>query len=467
VKGSTGELTSGGNQCRVRAGSPLAEITSVDSTPSRFRSLLRTARKSAVAVFLLGAQTALAVSTFNPQIRLGYRNGDQWEPAIAADTHGHVYVLYPQYGAVPGCRSCTAPSMNLLVSDDNGVSWQDSKPILPFPTGQFDPQIVVEPVNQTVYASWLQNNKRDIVVARSLDYGRNWSFSWAQRGREETDKPVLAVRGADVYVGFNHEERFVVAASHDAGQTFRTFLVNPNAEPGSSLAGGAAVDPSGNIFFGWTAYAREQMQTRPASIYISRSTDGGRSWSTSLLDQSSAPPECEEQGCGTGFLGAQISVASDSAGSLYAVWNAGALSGGSERIYFSSSTTAGVTWSARKGMSRAAQGVEHAFPAIVAGPPGDVRIAWMDARQSESGHPDHPLWNTFYRESTNGGATWEDEVQLSAPVRNYSYILPNGFRFPFGDYFGLALDNNGNTHAVWGEGQDYKSPGSIWYTRGR
>jgi hypothetical protein len=118
-------------------------------------------------------------------------------------------------------------------------------------------------------------------------------------------------------------------------------------------------------------------------------------------------------------------------------------------------------------MSRAAQGVEHAFPAIVAGPPGDVRIAWMDARQSESGHPDHPLWNTFYRESTNGGATWEDEVQLSAPVRNYGYILPNGFRFPFGDYFGLALDNNGNTHAVWGEGQDYKSPGSIWYTRGR
>ena len=357
--------------------------------------------------------------------------------------------------------------MNLLISNDNGVSWQASKPVLPFPSGQFDPQIVVDPVNETVYASWLQNNKRDIVVARSMDYGSTWSFSWAERGREETDKPVLAVRGTDVYVGFNREERFLVAASHDAGQTFRTFLINPNAEPGSSLAGGATIDPSGNVFFGWTAYAKGQWQAHPAAVYISRSMDGGRTWSTVLLDQSSAPPECLEQGCENGFLGAQIALASDPAGALYAAWNAGAVNGGPERIYFSSSTTAGATWSARMGVSSAPQGVEHAFPAIAAGGAGDVRIAWMDARMSEDGHPERAVWNTFYRASTNGGATWADETQLSRPARNYGYILSNGFRFPFGDYFGLAVDSQGNTHAVWGEGQNYKSPGSIWYTRGQ
>src|SRR5215471_17276011 len=262
----------------------------------RFNFVASIAQKTALWLLLMGVPAALAVSSFAPQLRLGYRVGDQWEPSIAADGHGRVYVLYPQYGATPGCATCTAPSMNLLISDDNGISWHPSKPLLPFPTGQYDAQIVVDPIDrQTVYASWLQNNKRDIVVARSLDNGRNWSFSWAERGREETDKPVLTVRGADVYVGFNREERFLVAASHDAGQTFRAAVVNPNAGPGSSLAGGAAVDPSGNVFFGWTAYAREQMRTRLASIYISRSSDGGRSWSTSLLDQSSAPPECEEQ----------------------------------------------------------------------------------------------------------------------------------------------------------------------------
>jgi len=399
---------------------------------------------------------------------MGYRNGDQWEPAIAADGRGHVYILYPQYGAVPDCAICKAPTMALMISDNDGASWRGSKIILPFSTGQFDPQIVVDPADrQTVYASWLQNNRRDIVVARSLDFGRNWSFSWAERGREETDKPVLTVRGADVYVGFNREERLLVAASHDAGQTFSLAYVNPNAEPGSSLAGGATVDPTGAVFFGWTAYVRDDMQRRPASIYVSRSNDGGRNWNTQLIDQSSAPPPCEEENCGTGFLGAQIALASDTAGALYALWNAGGTHGGAERIYFSSSTTGGATWSSRVNVSSAGPTVEHAFPTIVASSSGDVRIAWMDTRANEPGHPNRPLWNTFYRSSTNGGATWSGETQLSGGVRGYDYILPAGFRFPFGDYFGLAIDSSGITHGVWGEGKDYKSPGSIWYTRGR
>ncbi len=414
------------------------------------------------------AQAALAVGVFTPQTHLGYHTGDQWEPAIAADGHGHLYVLYPQYGAVPDCPNCTAPSVALTVSSDNGQTWQAAKALLPFSTGQFDPQIVVDPVDrQTVYASWMQNEKRDIIVARSLDFGRSWSFSWAERGQEDADKPVLTVRGADVYVGFNHEENFFVAASHDAGQTFSTIQVNPNAAPGSSLAGGATVDPSGNVYFGWTGYARHEMPSRPVSVYVSRSADGGRTWTTQLLDVSSAPPDCDAQLCETGFLGAQIALASDAAGALYALWNAGGANGGPERIYFSSSTTGGASWSERVNVSNAAAGVEHAFPAVVGGVSGDVRIAWMDARAVDSAHPNRRLWNTFYRSSTNGGATWNTETRLSGLAQGYDYILRGGFRFPFGDYFGLAIDGDGATHAVWGEGRNYKAPGSIWYARGR
>jgi hypothetical protein len=436
---------------------------------SHFHVVPRTVRKAAwwLLLVLAIAPVALAVSSFAPQSRLGYRTGDQWEPAMAADSHGHLYVLYPQYGAVPDCPACTAPTVALLISDDNGLTWHPSKALAPSSTGQFDPQIVVDPVDhQTVYASWMQNNKRDIIVARSLDFGRNWSFSFAERGPADADKPVLAVRGTDVYVGFNHEQRFFVAASHDAGQTFTVANVNANASPGWSLAGGATVDPTGNVFFGWTEYARYDMPTRPVSVYISRSSDGGRSWSTLLLDQSTAPPACEAQHCETGYLGAQVALASDAAGALYALWNAGSANGGPERIYFSSSTTAGATWSARVSVSGAAANVEHGFPALVAGTAGDVRIAWMDTRVRQA-RPNQPLWNTFYRSSTNGGATWSPEMRLSGPAQGYDYILPGGFRFPFGDYFSLAIDNEGATHAVWGEGRDYKSPGSIWYTRGR
>jgi len=52
---------------------------------------------------LTTAQAALAVPNFAPQQRVGYGTGDQWEPAMAADGHGHIYILFPQYGAVSDC----------------------------------------------------------------------------------------------------------------------------------------------------------------------------------------------------------------------------------------------------------------------------------------------------------------------------------------------------------------------------
>ncbi len=415
----------------------------------------------ALAAQALFPQVPVAIHGFTAQQRMGPTTGDQWEPAIAADSRGHIYILFPQYGPVSNCPACAAPIMSLLVSDDNGISWQKARLLAPSPTGQFDPQIVIDPLDrQTVYASWLQNNKRDVMVARSQDFGRTWYFSVAEHSADDADKPVLTVRGPDVYVAFNHEQRFFVAASHDYAQTFSTVNVNPRAERGWSLAGAATADGAGNVYFSWTAYARRDLSTRPVRVNVSRSSDSGRTWTTTLLDVSGAPPDCSVQGCVAGYLGAQIVLATDSAGTLYALWNSGSVNGGPERLYFSSSTTAGASWSVRSDVSAARRQVEHCFPAITAGDAGDVRIAWMDTRRS-------PLWNTFYRSSTNGGATWSAETQLSGPARFYDYVLPSGFRFPFGDYFSIAIDNQGTTHVIWGEGRNFKSPGSIWYTRGR
>ena len=74
----------------------------------------------------------------------------------------------------------------------------------------------------------------------------------------------------------------------------------------------------------------------------------------------------------------------------------------------------------RRMSSPAGDGVESCFPAIVAGAAGDIRIAWMDTRVSDASVNDprtreirhQPVWNTFYRGSTNGGATWSAEARL-------------------------------------------------------
>ena len=76
-----------------------------------------------VSVFL-PIETGAASSVFTPQRRLGFAVGDQWEPAIAADDYGDIYVLYPQYDGVPGCpvTVCASPTAILQVSRDRFTS---------------------------------------------------------------------------------------------------------------------------------------------------------------------------------------------------------------------------------------------------------------------------------------------------------------------------------------------------------
>ena len=417
--------------------------------------------KLVVSLCLLASVAWASSPQFPRQKRVGLTSGDQWEPAVAADGSGHVYVLYPHYGKVPACKNCRVPTMLLVTSNDNGKIWQAARVMLESGSGQFDAQITVDPVDRhTVYAAWLQNGKRVVMLAKSVDSGATWSFTIAVRSEVELDKPALAVRGANVYVAFNHEEEVWVAASQDGGRSFTPARVNAESRPGWSLLGAATVDPLGNAYLAWASYSKAGGARGSVNLYVAKSADAGKAWSTTLLDVSAASPGCKDEECGEGYLGAQAALTSDADGTLYALWSAGNASMGPQRIYFSSSTNGGESWLPKVSVSYAESGVEHAFPAIVAGNTGDVRIAWMDRRHS-------PYWNTYYRSSSNGGATWGEEIRISGYVPGYRYIGKEGFRFPFGDYFGLAIDNHGDTHVVWGEGMNYQSPGSIWHTSGR
>ena len=409
-----------------------------------------------------------APNGFTPQTRMGFPVDNEWEPAIASDRLGHVYILYAQYTGVPDCDSCSNPSQVLQVSDDHGTSW--SSPIVIYPAGastggQWDSQIMVDPLDgETVYASFMQNNKSDIIVAKSTDFGRTWSFTTADATNSGTDKPILAVRGQDVYVVYNHSQTIWSANSHDGGQTFNEVKVNQNGKLGWSLAGGGTVTPNGSIYFAWAGYEGSGGAKSKVNLYISKSTDGGATWTTSLIDISSSPPDCSAYECGWAYLGAQMVMTSDSAGNLYLLWNAGSAPKGAERIYFAKSTDGGNTFSAKADVSQAPGGSHHAFPAIAATGNGNIRISWMDARVANGGMD---KWNVYYRSSTNGGASWSGEVDLSTYVAGFEYIFPDGFRFPFGDYYEMDIDEQGTNHLVWGEGFNYDSPGSIWYAKGK
>lgn len=399
----------------------------------------------------------LAAQSFLPQARLAASlPGDTWEPAIAADRFGHVYVLIPDFP--PSCKKCPSSINYLVVSNDNGQTWSDPRIIADPGSEQIDVQLKVDPVDgQTVYASWLQNKKSLIEVAKSTDFGQTWSTVIANSTKAGTDKDILAVRGNDVYVAYDHAQTVWCSSSHDGGKTWISVKVNANAQFGWSLTGGGTVDPAGNVYFAWDGYTQNGGAKGPVNLYVTKSSDGGRTWTPTLLDISSAPSDCSAFDCGWAFLGPGIAMTSDTAGQLYVLWNAGKVDGGPERIFYSTSKDQGNTWTRKVNVSMAPRGVDHAFPSVAAGVAGDIRIAWMDQRN-------YPHWNVYYRSSTDGGSTWSDESVLSSFVDGYNYIFTDGFRFPFGDYFDMDIDSQSHTQTAWGEGYNWLTPGNVWYT---
>jgi hypothetical protein len=402
---------------------------------------------------------------FTTQTRLGFPAGDDWEPALATDGAGHVYTLYKHYD-VSGQTTCASCDLHLLlqISANDGRSWSAPTPIDPEPVvgGQYDPQLAVDPVDgRTVWASYLENSKSSIAVTHSTDYGQTWAPpTIVENLQRSTDKDELAVRGNTIAVAFNAAQKTYAAISHDGGQTWATYPISTGSlQLGWSLSGGGAIDPQGAIYFAWAGYTQNGGAKGPVNLFVTRSADGGATWSVQLIAVSGAPYPCSN--CGYAFLGAQMTVTAASDGTIYLLWNATAdqTDDAPERIWFARSTDHGATYSARADVSLAPQGVEHAFPAITTGgTSGDVRIAWMDTRLG--------AWNVYYRASGDGGATWSAEARLSSYVSGYPYLTSNGFTLPYGDYMSLGVDARGQTQAVWGEGPSYSGPGNIWTAYG-
>ena len=55
------------------------------------------------------------------------------------------------------------------------------------------------------------------------------------------------------------------------------------------------------------------------------------------------------------------------------------------------------------------------------------------------------------------------------PPRGFGapYKSRAGFRFPYGDYFGITADSRGTSYLIWSEGTSYDGPGGTWWAHGR
>lgn len=376
---------------------------------------------------------------------------DDWEPAIAADPNStYVYQVTTRY-------SSGRAEVWVRRSADSGATWDPDFRILTDNVHQADPQAEVDG-NGTVYVAFLHTP--NTFLMKSYDHGTTWTDPVALPipPPPYVDHELLAVSadGQDVYLAFNAGHSYV-SASHDGGQTFAP-PVKTNDDFRQWFHTAYAIAPTGDVYFAIQDYKQSYLDD--ANIKMLKSTNGGLSWQTFPVDVSTQAPDCSwAQGCYTGFLGPTAGLARDASGVLVMVYNAGNTPGGNNRIWLRTSLD-GITWSQRQQISANNPAATNAFPLVVAGSAsGDFRVVW------QGGSPN--AWNTWYRRTTDGGATWGPILRLSDLGSGAPYKRPAGYRFPYGDYFEIAIDGNDVNHLIWGEGKNYIGPGGCWYTRGQ
>src|SRR5438552_11850082 len=88
--------------------------------------------------------------------------GDDWEPAVASDGLGNVYVLSTHLSGIPGCTGCSIDSIVVQVSHNGGKSFSSPVPLTVNSAVQFDPKVKVNAAGE-VFVSYLLG--KDTVVA--------------------------------------------------------------------------------------------------------------------------------------------------------------------------------------------------------------------------------------------------------------------------------------------------------------
>jgi hypothetical protein len=276
------------------------------------------------------------ISSPGEATRLGFCGGDDWEPEIAAAPDGiHVYAVIAHF---PGDPSCDPASGNptriyIQVSSDGGQTWGPPHVVAETVSGieypsQVDCVVTVDPLTGAVYVSFLaygvQGVMTDVAVAKSTDFGQTFTAVKANGPKcKACDHPWLVAYGDDVYVMYAHLKEHFLSHSSDGGATWTESLVLK--ADAVAFPEGAVLDSSHNAWFAWGDCKTSSCMGNKAGNYrVSRTLAGTSNTSFALVASAPAGPKCPyAPNCGFAYFGIQNDIAIDATGNLYMVWQDG------------------------------------------------------------------------------------------------------------------------------------------------
>jgi hypothetical protein len=368
------------------------------------------------------------------------------EPFIAIDPENpkHLLASYQEDRFEDGgCRDLTA-----AVSFNGGLTWQES--LLPKLTvangGPYqrisDPWVAFGPGGRAYFASIGFNETsapNGVYVSASDDGGRTWGDPVAVHSgtQDFDDKEAVAVDNRDdspykgrVYVAWDsitssRQQPVRISYSDDGGQSFQPFVNIDNQ--GANIGIIPLVGPGGILHVVWLSY-----QGNYAILRASRSTDGGRTWSTPAGITGVSSYGVEGSRTGSGLPSAAIDA---NTGALYVVWQDGRFTPRTDQAVLSSSTDGGQTWSAPVRVSDGPGDSPNFTPAVAVTPEGWVGVSYYSMRNN----PSRVLVDEYLAVSKNGGQQFANQ-RLTATSWDLRFAAAaDGFFL--GDYTGIAASS--------------------------
>ena len=228
--------------------------------------------------------------------------------------------------------------------------------------------------------------------------------------------------------------------STDGGASFSTPQVIFATGTNKQTIGNVPVSfPNGHVAVLGTYFDNGSLGKNSQHLWVTRSTDGGATFSTPALvmDMQSLPVP----GLRTGDTVPSFAVAAD--GTLYATWQDVRFSHGKRTdVLVTSSRDEGLTWSMPVKANDTPAGAQDAFtPAIAVDARGRVGVLYYDLRDDASTKDGSFLTAEWLTTSTDGGQTWSASQRVT-PTFDHAAAAPAGGYF-LGDY--QALDTAGRS----------------------
>jgi hypothetical protein len=347
----------------------------------------------------------------------GLAAGTRFDPAVAFDARGNVYVVY---GVTTGGNT----SLIVATSTDGGRTYNR------FATLATTADIGMVPGND----KWGVAAGPDQAVA-----GRQAVYvSWTQNVNEM------------VGMATQTDQRIVVSRSVDTGQTFSApVIINDGSIAGTetnNLFADPAVGPGGQVYVVWHRIGNNQ-------VAFDVSTDGGVTWGTDVIVTTSNAgflttiPAQPDRGTSANPLIDVDRSGGPFNGRLYVSYidDSDATAGVNMDVFVRTSDDQGANWSAPVRVNDVATNDQFMQWMDVDQIKGTFGLVWFDARNDTN----NQLVQLFSAASRDGGATFRANIQVSDGQSNQSTTNPmRNVPGNYLEYLGVAgHDCEGS--AVW------------------